>query len=192
MDEQSGKPILVGIAFLLPLFFIAVVFFTTYLPSRNLSTDYDFVYATCNDANYAYGVACGNYLNSLYAVDNDQLTETAVPPGLDSDRDGIPDVDENYQTRLFFYDTDLDESREISFAEARELSLRDLISSPDGVTVEWRNPRSNGFFLFYDSRSSAGYYLTRGNTRRELNIIGRGDRRYYQDDFMFIGWVLTE
>lgn len=190
MKNQTGKPILLGIAFLLPLLFIVVVFVTSYIPSRNLSTEYDFVYATCNDNSVSYGVNCRNYLNSLYAVDDGVLNEQIVPRFLDSDLDRIPDVDENYQTRLFFHDTDSNESREITLAEAQSFNLRDLITSPDGIAVEWKTPRSNSFFLFYDTRSSNGYYMTKGNVQKELNIVGRNERYYYPNNFIFIGWVL--
>lgn len=192
MKQQSSKPILIGVAFLLPLFFIAVVFVTSYIPSVNLSTDFNFVYATCSGGNVPYSVRCGNYLNSLYDVDEGALKVELIPQDLDSDGDTIPDVDENYQTRLFFHDTDLNESREITVAEAQDFSLRELITSPDGVAVEWEVSSGSGFFLFYNTRSRNGYYLTKGDTRQELNIIGRDERYYYQDDFMFVGWVLNE
>lgn len=192
MKDSSGKPILIGIAFLLPLFFIAVVFFTSYIPSVRLSTEYDFIYATCSEGNNPYSFNCSNYLNNLYAVNDQELTVEIVPPNLDSDRDLIPDVDENYRTRLFIHDTDLNESREITLVEAQNFSLRELITSPDDVAVEWQTSRSNGFFLFYDTRSRNGYYLTKGNAKQELNIIGSSERNYYRDDFLFLGWVINE
>jgi len=192
MKDPSGKPILIGVAFLLPPFFIAVVFFISYIPSIRLSTDYDFVYATCSEGSNPYSYNCSNYLNSMYAVDSGTLRVETVPPDLDSDRDTIPDVDENYRTRLFFHDTEANESREITLQEAQNYGLSELITSFDNVAVEWEASRNNSFFLFYDTRSRNGYYLTRGSVRQELNIIGNNERYYYRDDFLFLGWVIKE
>lgn len=190
MEEQKNKPILVGVAFLLPLLFVAIVFFSAYIPSVTLSTDFNFVYATCNEGNNTYSYNCSNYLNNLYSVENGRLMELPVSAELDSDRDDIPDIDENYRTRLFIHDTELDESREVTLEEAQTLNLRDLITSPDGVAVEWEYSRGNGYFLFYSSSSNYGYYLTKGNARKQLNLISDADRYYYRDDFMFLGWVM--
>ena len=192
MKQTSGKPILIGIAFLLPLFFIAVVFVTSTIPSVRLTTDFDFVYATCSGGNTPYNYNCGNYLNILFVVENRALKVKPVPPDLDSDRDTIPDVDENYRTRLFFHDTDLNESREITLTEAQDFSLSGLATSPDGVSVELENSRHVGFFLFFDTRSTSEYFLTKGNVQQELNVISNNERYYYGDDFLFLGWVTNE
>ena len=190
-QAPGNKPILVGIAFLLPLLFVGVVFVTSYIPSATLSTDYDFIYATCSEGNTPYSYNCSNYLNNLYGVEDGTLVERPVSAVLDSDRDEIPDIDENYRTRLFYHDTELNQSREITLDEARAFRLRDLITSPDGVAVEWEYSRSRGYFIFYGSSSSYGYYLTRGNARKRLDLIHDGERYYYRDDFQFIGWVLN-
>lgn len=189
-EEKTGKPILVGIAFLLPLLFVGVVFLSSYIPSARLSTDFDFVYATCNDGTTPYVYNCGNYLNNLYEVQNQTLMELPVSATLDSDRDDIPDIEENYRTRLFFHDNETNTSREITFEEAQQYELRDLITSPDGIAVEWEYSRGNGFFIFYSTSSSAGYYLTKGNARKRLDLISDNERYYYRDDFHFIGWVI--
>ena len=140
MEEPQNKSILIGIAFLLPLMFIAVVFISSYVPSIRLSTDYNFVYATCSQGASPYYYNCSNYLHARYGVENGIIQELPIPPELDSDNDDIPDIDENYRTRLFIHDTDLDESREITLEEAQQLNLRDLITSQ----TAWR---SNGSTL---------------------------------------------
>ena len=190
MEEPRNKPILIGVAFLLPLMFIVIVFLSSYVPSIRLSTDYNFVYATCSEGIRPYYYNCSNYLNAKYAVENGTLQELPIPPELDSDNDDIPDINENYRTRLFIHNTELDESREITLDEARQLNLRDLITSPDGVAVEWESSRRNGFFLFYNGSSNNGYYLTKGNAHKRLSLINDSDRSYYRDDFEFIGWII--
>lgn len=188
--EATGKPILIGIAFLLPLLFIGIVFLTSYIPSMRLSTEYDFVYATCSEGNNVYTHYCGNYLNSLYEIQGQTVAELAVPADLDSDGDDTPDIEENYRTRLFLHDTESNVSQEITFEEAQALQLRDLITSPDGVAVEWNNSRSRGFFIFYGSSSSGGYFLTKGNAQKRLELISDTGRYYYRNDFKFLGWVV--
>ncbi|MFM1896330.1 MAG: hypothetical protein RLZZ385_1404 [Pseudomonadota bacterium] len=190
MNEPDRKPIVVVIAFVLPLLFIAIIFLSTTLPAASLSTDYDFVYATCSEGNTPYNYNCSNYLNRLYRVVNGRLTEQAIPAELDSDNDGTADVLENYRTRLFLHDTGLDQSREITLQEAQSLPLHELLTSPDGVAVEWAFDRGYGFFPFYSGSYENGYYLTRGDTRKPLNLIGAGENNYYRDDFSFIGWVV--
>jgi hypothetical protein len=189
-EEKAAKPILIFVAFLLPLLFIGVVFISSYIPSARLSTDYNFVYTTCSDGTSPYGYNCGNYLNSLYEVQNQSLIELPISSSQDSDGDDVLDVDENYQTRLFIHDTDANTSREITFEEAQALSLRSLITSPDGVAVEWEFSRGNGFFIFYNTSSSSGYYLTKGNARKSLDLINDTERYYYRNDFRFLGWVV--
>ena len=190
MEEPRNKPILIGVAFLLPLMFIVVVFLSSYVPSIRLSTDYNFVYATCSEGIRPYYYNCGNYLNARYGVENGTLQELPIPPELDSDNDDIPDINENYRTRLFIHDTELDESREITLDEVQQLNLRNLITSPDGVAVEWEASGRNGFFLFYSSSSNYGYYLTKGNAHKRLNLINDSERSYYRDDFEFLGWIV--
>ncbi|NKB32380.1 MAG: hypothetical protein GKR91_04710 [Pseudomonadales bacterium] len=189
-EEKAGKPILVGVAFLLPLLFVGVVFLSSYIPSARLSTDYDFLYSTCSEGTSPYYYNCGNYLNNLYEVQNQTLIELPISADLDSDGDDIADVDENYRTRLFFHDTETNTSREITLEEAQQYNLRELITSPDGVAVEWEYSRSRGYFIFYSTSSNAGYYLTKGDARKRLDLISDTERYYYRDDLHFLGWVI--
>jgi hypothetical protein len=174
MEKSTNKPILIGVAFLLPLLFIGVILLTSTIPSSRLTSEYDFVYATCSEGQNSYRYNCSNYLNRRYQVVNGTLNV----------------IEENYRSRLFLHDVELNQSREITLADAQALSLRDLITSPDDVSVEWEASRSTGFFLFYDARSDSGYYLTKGNAKKELNLIEDNNRSYYQGNFMFVGWVM--
>ena len=96
-------------------------------------------------------------------------------------------------TVVFLHDTQKNESREITLAEAKTLNMDSLLTSPDGVTVSNGYNYSGGgdfFFLFGGGRSDYGYYLMKGNSKKKLNLINVSDRSYYQNNFQFLGWVL--
>ena len=79
--------------------------------------------------------------------------------------------------------------REISQQEAEGLQLLDLQTSPDGVAVEWDRSGGDDFFFIFGSRSSYGYYLTKGNARQKVELINDSDRYYYGYDLHFLGWI---
>jgi hypothetical protein len=61
--------------FLLPVAFVGVIAITTYLPSAFLSTNYNFVYASCANGNNIdyYPQSCNRYLQNLYSVVDGKL-----------------------------------------------------------------------------------------------------------------------
>ena len=181
------------LAFILPLLLIGGLAISTYLPSMLLSTEYDFVYATCGDGtNYYYEYNCETYLNSLYMVENGKLLLRDINPTQDSDSDGTLDVAENYVTRLFLHDTKANEGREITLQEAQSMGLNGLVTSPDGVSVESAYNNSGDFFIFFNGSSHYGYYLTKGSKKSKLNLVNDDDQYYYRDSFKFIGWVISK
>jgi hypothetical protein len=165
-----------------------VVALSSLLPSLWLSTNYNFLYAVCTDDS-SYNYRCGNYLEQRYAVIDGQLVINDIDLNQDSDGDGVADVDEGYSARLFLHDTASNETREISAEEAKTLNLNELLTSPDGVTVSNRYEKGVDFFLAFDNSSTYGYYLTKGDSKREMNLINVGNG-YYRNNFQFIGWVL--
>jgi len=192
MNDFIKKNFAILIAFLLPITIIVIVALSTYVPSLFLSTDYNFIYTSCTDGSNYYSYNCGNYLKNRYSVVNNKLVVNSVGPTQDSDKNGIPDIKENYTARIFLHDTKKNESREITIEEAQTLTLNSLLTSPDGVTVSSNYDRGSDFFLVFDGRSSYGYYLTKGRSRSKLNLINNDDRYYYRDNFKFIGWQLPE
>jgi len=188
--EHKRKNVTVILAFLIPLVFLGVVIGLVYVPSLTLSTDYDFVYSSCGDFDrYSY-YNCNIYLGNKFAVEDEHLVEKEIDPTLDLDRDKIPDTQENINVRLFLHNTEQNESREVTLEEAKELTLNSLVTSPDGVSVSSDWDRGAEFFLFFDTGSSHGYYLTKGNKKRKLNLINAGEGYYYRDNFRFIGWII--
>lgn len=195
MKEFIKKNFILLLAFLLPVVLIVVIALSTYLPSLFISTKYNFVYTSCSDSssNYYYPYYCNNYLQQRYAVINNKIATNPIDMTQDLDKNGVPDFNENYIARIFLHDTEKNESREITLAEAQTLTLNNLLTSPDGVTVS-RNYNYNGggdFFIFGGGgHSSFGYYLTKGNSKKKVNLINTTDQYYYQNNFQFIGWVL--
>lgn len=190
MDEKRKRAILLGVAFLLPLIFIMVVFITSYVPSQSLSTEFNFVYATCSEGRSPYSYYCSSHLQNRFSIENGRVIENDLPADLDSDNDGVADRDENYSVRLFVHDTTLDQSEEISLVEAQRLSVDAKMTSPDGVAVEWQFASGGNFFPFARYSSRYGYFLTRGGAKRELNLVNESQVAYYQNDFRFLGWVI--
>ncbi len=186
MKEFLKKNFAIVLAFALPVLLIAGITLSAYLPSLFLSTDYNFIYATCTDGRY---YNCGAYLQKRYSVVNGRLVENPVDPDQYLD-DGIRDVNEQITPRIFLHDTEKNESREISREEAQLLSLSNLLTSPDGVTVSSSYNRSPDIFFIFNTRSSYGYYLTKGRARSRLDLIHSDSRYYYPENFHFIGWVL--
>lgn len=181
------------LALVLPVAFIVIIALITYLPSLFLSTNYDFVYAICRDSlHYIYPERCENYIRRRYAVVKNKLVvnNNVIDLTRDSDRDGIPDI-EDYEVRFFLHNTEKNESREITFAEAQTLKLSNLSTSPDGVAVSFLY-RNGGIFFFDFGDSSYGYYLTKGKLKRRLNLIEQDNPYSYRDTFHFIGWVLPK
>ncbi len=177
------------LAFLLPIVLIAAVAFSTYLPSQPLPTGYNFVYAVCTDGTNYSPYPCTNSLQKRYTVTSGTLAANEIGQSQDSDRNGIPDIKENYTSRIFLHDTKKNESREITLEDAQVLKLNSLLTSLDGVTVSGYYERNPGFFLLFDGNSSYGYYLMKGKKKSRLNLINSDNTYYYSGNFQFIGWV---
>ncbi len=192
MKAFLRKNLILLVAFSLPILLIVLIALSAYIPSLFVSTNYNFVYAVCtgSSGNY-YPYRCDEYLQKRYSVVSGQLVVNEVDVTIDSDNDGVPDFTEDYTARLFLHDTETNESREIPLEEAQSLSLNELITSPDGVSVTSAYDSGTDFLLVFNGGSAYGYYLVKGNAKRSLNLLN-GDSRYsYQDNFKFIGWVVS-
>lgn len=190
MNEFFKKNFAIVLAFALPVALIAIVAVSAYVPSLFLSTDYNFIYSSCSAGTDYYTYYCNTYLQKRHAVVDGKLAINSLDPLQDSDRDGIPDVNENYTARIFLHDTQKNESREITLEEAKALTLNGLLTSPDGVTVSGNYDNGDDFLFLFNNSSTFDYYLTKGRSRSRLNLIHHDDRYYYRDNFQFIGWIL--
>jgi len=190
MKDFIKKNFVLVLAFALPVVLILIVAASVYIPSVLLTTSYNFVYTTCGAGVDRYPYNCDNYLRQRYSVVEGKVVLNDISPTQDSDKDGIPDIDENYTTRIFLHDTEKNASREITTQEAQSLMLNGLLTSPDGVNVEGNWQGGGDFFLIFDGRSSYGYYLTKGKIKSKLQLINDDDRYYYRNNFYFLGWTL--
>ena len=180
---------LVLLAFIVPVLLIGAVLATTAISAQGAKTEYNFVYALCDDGLNYYQRACDDYLKTRYDVVDGKLQILPISPTQDSDNDGTFDVNENYSVRIFLHDTNENVSREIAEGDAQRLSLEDLLTSPDDVTFSFGYNRGPDSFFLFGGSSSSGYYLTKGSSKQKLNLIHDDDRYYYRDRVHFLGWV---
>jgi len=171
------------LAIILPIILILVVAINAYWPSIRAATGYNFLYATCDNTDNYSPYSCQNYLNQRYSVTKRKLMVNEVPA-----EQTLP----NYSAHLFLHDTAKNESREVTLETARELTLSELLTSPDGVTVSSQYNRGADFFPFFNTGSSCGLYLTKGKRADKLNLINASAGYCSRDNFKFIGWVLSE
>jgi hypothetical protein len=193
MKEFIKKNFALLLAFSLPIILILGIAVSAYLPSFFISTSYNFIYATCSDGrDYYYSDHCNDYLSKHYAVVNNKLVENYVDMAQYTNKNDSTNPSEKYTGRIFLYDTKKNESREITLTEAQTLTLNNLLTSPDGITVssDYSYSGSSDFFPFGGGHSSYGYYLTKGKSKSKINLINNSDRYYYQNNFQFVGWVL--
>jgi len=190
MKEFIKKNLVLIIAFALPVLLIFFIAISAYLPSFFISTDYNFIYSACTDGSGSNYYRCDDYLKKRYSVVDGKIVMNDIGSSQDTDKDGMPDVHENFIARIFLHDTQKNESREITIKEAEKFLLSGLLTSPDGVTISNKYEYRTDFFPFFNGRSSYGHYLTKGRSRAKLNLINSGNRYYYQNNFQFIGWLL--
>ena len=190
MKEFIKKNLVLIIAFALPILLIFFVAINAYLPSFFLSTDYNFIYSSCTDSSGHNYYRCNDYLKKRYSVVDGKIVINDIDLLQDTDKDGTPDVRENFIARIFLHDTQKNESREITIEEAEKFLLSNLLTSPDGVMISSKYEYRTVFFPFFNGRSSHGHYLAKGKGMVKLNLINSNDRYYYQNNFQFIGWLL--
>lgn len=211
MKEYLKKNALVVVAFSIPLIFVGIVFLMTIIPSMFFSTQYDFLYALCNDpasVNYTNSQNCQEYLKKKVSVIDGKIsivedpTYAATSYSSASTDDVGPsnkmilverthsyEKELGYKLRLLRYNVHTGQSQEISQEEAKSLHMSDLITSPEGVSVEWGQVAIHNSPLFFDSSYSYDWYLKKGDQKKKLDLLNQADR-YYNDNLQFIGWVI--
>jgi hypothetical protein len=204
MKEFIKKNLALISAFLLPIILIVVVAVVSYLPSLFISTNYDFIYATCTKGTDYYPYDCNKYLNEKYSIRDNKLiltqtsittTTTTIATTIHYEKNSVPPRTvsgaEQYNDRIFLHNTKNNESREITLEEAKGLTLNSLLTSPDGITISSNyGYRGGDFIIFSGGRTTYSYYLSKGKGKSKLNLINNNDQNYYQNNFKFLGWVL--
>lgn len=171
MDLKKNATLIIGIA--IPVIMIILVAVSIYIPPLFMHPKYNFLYVSGDEYNseYTYHISGGTLVKEK------------------KERNKNDDYGYNRSSyreqKLFLHDTQKNESREISYEEARGLKLDTDEKSPDGFEVisSW----SGGGFLFFDGGSHRGQYLKRNSYSKKLNTQASGDYYY---DFNFLGWII--
>ncbi len=194
MKEFIKHNTLVLVAFVLPLLLIFFVAGSVLLSSARISTEYNFLYATCQTAVGTPRFLCGEFLEKSLSVQEGALIIKDIDvASLGSARRFAEPTSENLSLTMhvFLHTTEKNVSAEISLEEAQGFVLDEKITSPDGITFSGHTVSSDGFPLFFGSRSSFNHYLVSGRNQRTLNLIPQ-DQFRGEKQINFIGWVLSE
>ena len=177
----NNKNIPLIVAILVPVAMILFVAASVYLPS--FFTDpptYDFIYTM--DGDYRPYPGYGVY----YSVENGALVRREMPYPEEFKKD--PLLAEQYPDPiLYIHDVVKNESRQISFEEARALRLNSHRNSPDGFEVIQGNHGSDFPFFFNDNGQNT-VYLKKGGYSKKVNSAVPATP-YYWRQITFLGWV---
>jgi len=166
--RKHNIPLIVGLS--IPVLMILFVAGSIYLPGVFVHPKTNFLYSYSSGYNYNY---------QIYAISNGKLiiNSNKYPDNI------LPKTD----IKLYIYDVVKNESKEISFYDAQQLSLDSSIKSKDGFEITY-GKRGNGIFPFfyfsdidYNSR-----YITGHNVSKKLNLQLNGNYYY---SFQFLGWI---
>ena len=172
---KKNFPLAVGV--LLPLVVVLALVVAVFVPALLANPQYDFLFT---NEGYDYN----RVYRFTYQVADGRIALKPVELHLGEYDHSV--IEE--RPTLFRYSAHDGAVHEVSFADAESLALDPGPSSPDGYIVEYGASRGGGFFLFYDSRDSSGYYITKGGARKKVPAIpSQGGYGYGQPKF--IGWV---
>jgi len=164
MNIKNNFPLIFGIS--IPLLMITFVFLSIYLPQIFVKPQYDFLYLLGDNNCY---VQQKNM--QIYAVENSELIYNQ---GCSSK-----------EPKIFFYNIKNNESKEITFEEAKRSDLNEQIQSPDGFEIVYGSKEGGFFpFFFYSGSDYSSRYIKGHNVSKKLNIQPIG-----YNNFIFLGWV---
>ncbi len=180
----KNLPLIVGIA--LPVLFILIVSIVIFAPSFFINPQYNFVYTYQNNYYQDGQIYKNNYKvedghivldpNILAAVNNALNNSTTVKYQADA-------------PNLYLYDVKTNSSHQISFDDAKKLSVDPGPSSPDGYTVSYEYS-NNGIFDVFGSNNNNGdgYFISKGDGRKKLGNLVDFDG-WNRGSFRLIGWI---
>jgi hypothetical protein len=170
--EKMKRNLSLYLGLAIPVVMIILVVSSVYLPGLFIKPQYSFLYATSNSYANDHYIVSGEKLVDNKSYEDKNIAANVILP----------------ETRLFFYDIEKNESREISFEEAEAFVLDSSNESPDGFEVE--NGRRGGGLFFSGYNDYSEKFLVSGLTSKKLNIDL--DRNYsYKSSyyFRFLGWI---
>lgn len=169
--KKEHLPLIIGIS--LPILMILFVLGSVYVPGWLSQPQTDFIYSVGDGYNSGY---------KKYTVQNGKIILEPIPATSDPYQ---KEMYENTSARIYYYDTEKDSSRLLSFEEAQAFTLNTETRSPDGYEVTTGN--SNGDFGFIFGGGGRGWYLKGHGVSRKINT---GSNDYYYGNLYFLGWVL--
>ncbi len=175
---KKNMPTVIGIA--LPIVFVLVLVIIVSIRPLLITPAHDFLFTENALTNgYVPYVPAGQtiYAN-IFIVKNNQLTLS--PTSFATSTQNTP--------TLYLYDIKNNASHEIDLADAQKLSLDAGPTSPDGYNISYSYGNDGIFDIFGGDSSTAGYYIGKGNAKRQLTGLGIAGAPY-NDNFQFVAWV---
>ena len=167
MRLKEKLPLIVALS--LPLFLVAFILVSVYLPRLFVRPTEDFVFVL------------GDYLaGQEYQVDAGHLTYTPIMDPNDKQK--------HRSVQMYLFSTASNTSQAITLEEAQQYSLDTSHKSTDGFEIICGS-QSSSFFIFFDSYEDCSEkYISGKGASLKLNIPGQSSYDYY-NRFHFIGWV---
>jgi hypothetical protein len=169
MDMKKNATLIIGIS--IPIIMVILVALSIYVPTLFMHPQYNFLYLTGEDY----------YSQYTYSISGNTLTREVNPRDKDNSSFSYP----NREQKIYLYDINTNESREVSYEEARRLVLDSSEKSPDGYEVT-NGGYGDGFFPFFIRGSHSGQYIKNGSFSKKLNTQLSGSYYY---NFHFLGWI---
>ena len=167
--KKENIPLIIGLC--LPILMIIIVALSIYLPT---------LFAPEPTHNFIYTTWHQNYASHHFYVDNGKIVqEESSPP--------YEDFKGNLSTpKLFIYDINTNEVKELSLEQAQKYTLDSSNTSPDGFEITYGHDDCDPFFG--GGRNYGTVYLKGHHISKKLNI--EREANYYWRNFNFIGWVI--
>lgn len=164
MKIKLGKHASLAVALLAPVFLVFFIWLSILIPKLTTHPKYDFLYTIGSTAND-------------YQVYTDKLTVTEYSP----------DLYPNHQrTKLYRYDVEDNEAKEITPEEAQFFTLDKNSTSPDKIEIINSNSSISTYSLLVARGYRSNVYLKKGGYVKKLDIPNLASRY----DFHFIAWIL--
>jgi hypothetical protein len=158
---MEKKNISLLIAVTLPILTTLLIAATIYLPRLFIQPKDSFLYISPSD----------RYKNIQYGIANNKLIQAVAPTRKHTFHSA------KQTPKFYIYDSEKDQSEEISFEQAQTLTLNKHQTSPAGFTVTCKN----------SSHYCNTRYLSGHNMKKPLNLQLNTDDRY--NSFRFLGWT---
>jgi len=170
MIKKKNISLIIGLS--IPVGMVVLIGVSIYLPSLFIKPATNFLYAYGGDY----------YTQQRYTVRKEKLVEVEVK----YPENQLP-MYKKEESQLFVYDVKTDRVEEISFEEAKLLTLDRYHKSADGFQVVSGGSGGGFLGLFYDSHHGE-HYLKKNAYSKRLEIDPNQGRQRYAY-FRFLGWV---